>query len=71
MDRAFEDPLNLPSGTYDIPLVFHDKSFLSDGIIFVPRRGDNPRIHPHWVPEEFGDFVKVNGKVRRGSGMGR
>ena len=64
-DALFEDPLQLPSGAYDIPLVFHDKSFYSDGRIYVPYLGDNPLNHPHWVPEEFGEFVTVNGKVRR------
>ena len=63
-DASFEDPLGLPSGPYDIPLVFHDNSFYPNGRIYVPFIGDNPLNHLHWVPEEFGEFITVNGKVR-------
>ena len=29
----------------------------------MPANGDNPNIHPYWLPEFFGDTIMVNGKV--------
>lgn len=64
-DRAVERVLGLPRGWFDVPLVFQDKSFYSNGSIYVATEGDNPTIHPYWVPESFGNFTTVNGKVSR------
>jgi FtsP/CotA-like multicopper oxidase with cupredoxin domain len=53
----------LPHGKYEIPLVIQDRSFNDDGSLLFPSNGDNPDIHPYWVPEFFGDTIMVNGKV--------
>jgi spore coat protein A, manganese oxidase len=58
-----EDLLHLPSGKYEIPLVIQDRMFLTDGSLLFNNVGDNPEIHPYWVPEFFGDTIMVNGKV--------
>lgn len=63
-DDAQAQKLGLPTGKYDVPLVLEDKSFNTvTGAIRFPIVGDNPDIHPHWVPETFGDYLIVNGKV--------
>lgn len=62
-DSALEAKLNLPSGEFDVPLVFQDKSFTWDGGIFKVQVGDNPGVHPNWVPESFNTYQTVNGKV--------
>jgi spore coat protein A len=53
----------LPSGQYEIPLVFQDRSFNLDGSFWFPSVGLNPTIHPYWQPEFFGNTIMVNGKV--------
>ncbi|HEX6060221.1 MAG TPA: multicopper oxidase [Gemmatimonadaceae bacterium] len=50
-----EAALNLPSGAYEIPIVFQDRTFNKDGSLFYPP--------PPTVPEFFGDTMVVNGKV--------
>jgi spore coat protein A len=57
---AEEDALNLPSGTYEIPLLIQDRSFNPDGNLAYPIA---KATHDFWVPEFFGDTVLVNGKV--------
>lgn len=61
------DPLDavaplLPTGKYDMPLVFQDRSFLTDGSFNFPSLGVSSS-HPYWVPEFFGDTIMVNGLV--------
>ncbi|MGA7157174.1 MAG: multicopper oxidase [Acidobacteriaceae bacterium] len=56
-----EDALDLPSGTYEIPLTFYDRNFSADGQLFYPTSGDPE--HP-WVPEFAGDAILLNGKIR-------
>ncbi|MBO0798922.1 MAG: multicopper oxidase domain-containing protein, partial [Blastocatellia bacterium] len=61
-----EDSLNLPCGSYEIPLVIQDRIFHPDGSLLYPVQtpGDpDPRVPPIWIPEFFGDTVMVNGKV--------
>ncbi|KAL3699101.1 hypothetical protein R1sor_017123 [Riccia sorocarpa] len=58
-----EEPKNLPSGEYEIPLVVQDKQFWANGSINFPDIGDSPSTHPNWCPEYFGDTVLVNGMV--------
>jgi spore coat protein A, manganese oxidase len=53
----------LPSGKFEIPLIVQDKSFNTDGSILFNIEGNNPDIHPYWVPEYFGNTIVVNGKV--------
>lgn len=62
-DPAHEAALGLPSGPYDLELLFQDRAFQSDGSLFYPSVGDNPDVHPNWVPEFFGDVNLVNGVV--------
>eukprot|EP01018_Ginkgo_biloba_P027070 Gb_39667 [translate_table: standard] len=61
---SLEKPLNLPSGPeYDRSLVIFDRSFATDGSIYMNSTGNNPSIHPQWQPEYFGDAIIVNGKA--------
>ncbi len=53
----------LPSGQFEMPLMLTDRAFNSDGSIQFNIDGDNPDIHPFWVPEYFGDVIMVNGKA--------
>ncbi|XP_059655413.1 multicopper oxidase LPR1-like [Cornus florida] len=59
-----EAPLGLPSNEeYDRPLIVFDRSFRTDGSIYMNSTGNNPTIHPQWQPEYFGDVIIVNGKA--------
>src|SRR5260221_2685133 len=53
----------LPSGQFEMPLMLTDRAFNSDGSIQFNIDGDNPDIHPYWVPEYFGNVIMVNGKA--------
>jgi FtsP/CotA-like multicopper oxidase with cupredoxin domain len=63
------DPANdkvaplLPSGQFEMPLMLTDRAFNSDGSIQFNIDGDNPDLHPYWVPEYFGPVIMVNGKA--------
>ena len=52
----------LPSGKYEVPLVFQDRTFNLDGSFWFDTEGINPE-HPYWTPEHFGNTVMVNGIV--------
>ncbi|HTW66814.1 MAG TPA: multicopper oxidase [Bryobacteraceae bacterium] len=56
----FEGTLNLPKGTFEIPLVICDRSLKQDGQLEYPVSGDPAKP---WVPEVFGDVMLVNGKA--------
>ncbi|KAH7441494.1 hypothetical protein KP509_03G040600 [Ceratopteris richardii] len=58
-----DENLTLPSGPYEVPLVFQDKRFFPDGRIQLPSIGAVPSIHTAWCPDIFGDTMVVNGKV--------
>ncbi|WCJ33522.1 Multicopper oxidase LPR1 [Euphorbia peplus] len=59
-----EMPLGLPNGNeFDRTLVVFDRSFLADGSLYMNPTGNNPKIHPQWQPEYFGDVIIVNGKA--------
>jgi spore coat protein A len=58
-----DNPLGLPAGPYEIPLVLQDKTFNADGSLFYPTKGAVPSVHPQWVPEFFGDVAVVNAKI--------
>ncbi|KAK7269862.1 hypothetical protein RIF29_22640 [Crotalaria pallida] len=61
---SIEGPLGLPTGNeFDRPLIVFDRSFRTDGSIFMNSTGNNPSIHPQWQPEYFGDAIIVNGKA--------
>lgn len=49
-----EERLRLPSGQFEVPLVFQDRTFNADASLFYP---------PTIVPEFFGNTNLVNGKV--------
>jgi spore coat protein A len=54
----------LPSGEYDMPLVFQDRNFLEDGSFYFPAdEATNPDVHPYWSPEFFGEVSMVDGLV--------
>jgi spore coat protein A len=57
------NPLGLPAGDYELPLVLQDKTFNADGSLFYPTVGVVPSVHPEWVPEFFGDVAVVNAKI--------
>jgi spore coat protein A, manganese oxidase len=56
------NPLGLPTGPYELPLVLQDKTFNADGSMFYPTLGVTA-YHPQWVPEFFGDVAVVNAKI--------
>jgi spore coat protein A len=64
---AHEDTLNLPRGSYEIPLAIQDKSLNPDGSLFYPRQPSDaiPGVtpDPSVIAEFFGDTILVNGKV--------
>jgi spore coat protein A, manganese oxidase len=61
------NPIGLPAGQYEVPLVIQDKMFDPDGSLLYPQAvampGQDPRVPPGWIPEFFGDVAVVNGKV--------
>src|SRR5262245_55955226 len=62
---AVEDALDLPSGTYEVPLIIQDRILHPDGSLVLPTQvpGDPDDSVPKiWIPEFFGDVVLVNGK---------
>ncbi|CAI7786254.1 unnamed protein product [Closterium sp. NIES-53] len=61
-NRQAERKFNLPARRFDVPLLIQDKSFLWNGHIFMEGKGVTS-THPVWVPEYFGNFMIVNGKV--------
>lgn len=63
--RDQQDPVAslLPSGKYEMPLVFQDRIFNQDGSMWFDSVGLNVDEHPYWMPEFFGNTIMVNGKV--------
>jgi spore coat protein A len=57
-----DNPLGLPAGPHELPLVLQDKIFNANGSFFYPTQGVTP-YHPEWVPEFFGDVAVVNAKI--------
>jgi spore coat protein A, manganese oxidase len=56
------NPLGLPAGQFEIPLILQDKSFNPDGSLFYPTNTEPYPNYPHskWVPEFFGDTPVIN-----------
>jgi spore coat protein A len=50
---AEPNPIGIPGGSYEIPIVIQDRTFTRQGQLFYPG--------PGWVPEFFGDTAVVNG----------
>jgi spore coat protein A len=60
-DTGFEpNPIGIPGGAYEIPLVIQDRQFSRDGTFFYPTSDIEGAI---WIGEYFGDVMLVNGKV--------
>jgi spore coat protein A len=57
---AEPNPIGIPGGAYEIPLVIQDRQFNSDGTFRYPT-SDIAGVT--WVGEYFGDVMLVNGKV--------
>lgn len=54
------NPIGIPGGAYEIPLVIQDRQFNSDGTFLYPT-SDIESVT--WIGEYFGDVMLVNGKV--------
>jgi len=54
------NPIGVPGGAYDIPLVIQDRQFRADGKFLYPV-STIPGVV--WIGEYFGDHMLVNGKV--------
>ena len=54
------NPIGIPGGAYEIPLVIQDRQFSRDGKFFYPT-SDIEDVT--WVGEYFGDVMLVNGKI--------
>ncbi|UPG86702.1 multicopper oxidase domain-containing protein [Luteibacter aegosomatis] len=52
--------LGLPSGEFELPLVFADRLLRADGRLYYPDSGD---AKAPWVPEVFGNLTLVNGAI--------
>ncbi|MBA4370372.1 MAG: copper oxidase [Coriobacteriaceae bacterium] len=55
------EPVGVPTGAFDVPLVIQDRIFDINGQLYFPALSNNPAINPFWVPEFFGDTMMVNG----------
>jgi FtsP/CotA-like multicopper oxidase with cupredoxin domain len=62
-DPQVDLPLGLPSGKYEVPLMFADRMFNSDGSLSYLNAFNQAgtAYHPQLAPEFFGDFMLVNG----------
>lgn len=54
------NPIGIPGGAYEIPLVIQDRQFNPDGTFLYPT-SDIKDVT--WIGEYFGDVMLVNGKV--------
>src|SRR5512133_1033692 len=54
------NPIGIPGGAYEVPLVIQDRQFNPDGTFLYPT-SDIPGAT--WIGEYFGDVMLVNGKV--------
>jgi spore coat protein A, manganese oxidase len=54
------NPIGIPAGAYEIPLVIQDRQFNPDGTFLYPT-SDIEGVT--WIGEYFGDVMLVNGKV--------
>jgi spore coat protein A, manganese oxidase len=67
------NPLGLPAGNQEIELMIQDRQFDTNGQLLFPDSNNNPslvdgppsnpKIHPFWIPEFFGDTMLVNGRT--------
>ena len=57
---AEPNPIGIPGGPYEVPLVVQDRQFNPDGTLLYPT-SDIPGAV--WIGEYFGDVMLVNGKI--------
>jgi spore coat protein A, manganese oxidase len=57
---AEPNPIGIPGGAYEIPLVVQDRQFNPDGTFLYPT---SDIAGATWIGEYFGDVMLVNGKV--------
>jgi FtsP/CotA-like multicopper oxidase with cupredoxin domain len=67
------NPLGLPAGSYEVELMIQDRQFDVNGQLYWPDSNNdpslvdgppsNPKIHPYWIPEFFGDVMCINGRA--------
>lgn len=57
---AEPNPIGIPGGAYEIPLVIQDRQFNADGTLLYPV---SPFSGVNWIGEYFGDVMLVNGRV--------
>ncbi|MBO0701730.1 MAG: multicopper oxidase domain-containing protein [Candidatus Dormibacteraeota bacterium] len=67
------NPLQLPAENQEIELVIQDRTFDVNGQLRFPDGSNpdadlngpppNPKTHPFWIPEFFGDVMTVNGRT--------
>jgi spore coat protein A len=70
---AADNPLRLPAGEFEIELLIQDRFFDANGQLRFPDGANtaadlngpptNPKAHPFWIPEFFGDAMCVNGNT--------
>src|SRR5215831_4505880 len=68
-----DNPLGLPADQFEIELMIQDRLFDTNGQLRFPDGSNtdadlhgppkNPRAHPFWIPEFFGDAMCVNGNT--------
>jgi spore coat protein A len=68
-----DNPLGLPADPYEIELAIQDRQFDTNGQLLFPDGSNpaaelngpppNPKAHPYWIPEFFGDAMVVNGRT--------
>jgi spore coat protein A len=71
IDTGLATPGGLPTGYYEMGIVFQDRQFDTNGQLLFPDGypaglnggPPNPDVHPFWIPEFFGDVMVVNGKA--------
>jgi spore coat protein A len=54
------NPIGIPGGAYEIPLVIQDRQFNPDGTFLYPTSDIDGAV---WIGEYFGNVMLVNGKV--------
>ena len=61
---TLEERLQLPCGSYEMPLMIQDKSFNEDSSIYYPDAPPFPvPVHPSITPGVVGNTILVNGKL--------
>jgi spore coat protein A len=59
-----DNPLGLPTGEYEVPIVIQDRMFTENGQLYYPSEPEVPGApDPSVLPEFFGDFILANGQT--------